>query len=70
MWRIRTGASIEGCSMNDDSVPGKPATTSESGAAAPGTGLHASNQNDWPENETACSCSNMEFDDFDASRSS
>ena len=66
MWRIRTGASIEGCSMNDDSVPGKSATTSESGAAAPGTGLHASSQDDWPENETAFSCSNMEFDDFDA----
>ena len=66
MWRIRTGASIEGCSMNDDSVTGKPATTSESGAAAPGTGLQSSSQDDCPRNETAFFCSNMEFDDFDA----
>ena len=66
MWRIRTGASIEGCSMNDDSVPGKPTTTYESGAGAPGTGLQSSSQDDCPRNETAFFCSNMEFDDFDA----
>lgn len=55
-----------GCSMNDDSAPGKPATTSESGAGAPGTEPQSSSRDDYPENETAFSCSNMEFDDFDA----
>ncbi|MXY05031.1 MAG: AraC family transcriptional regulator [Gammaproteobacteria bacterium] len=52
--------------MNDDSAPGKPAATSESGAGTPGTELRASSKDDYPENETAFSCSNMEFDDFDA----
>ncbi|MYE10591.1 MAG: AraC family transcriptional regulator [Gammaproteobacteria bacterium] len=52
--------------MNDDSAPGKPATISERGAGMPGTELRASSQDDYPENETAFSCSNMEFDDFDA----
>ncbi|MDE0422402.1 MAG: helix-turn-helix domain-containing protein [Gammaproteobacteria bacterium] len=52
--------------MNDDWAPGKPATISESGAGPPRTGLQASSQDDYPENETAFSCSSMEFDDFDA----
>ena len=52
--------------MNDDSAPGQPATTSDSGTGAPGTEPQSSSRDDYPENETAFSCSNMEFDDFDA----
>ena len=52
--------------MNDDSAPGKPAATSEGGAGTPGTERRASGQDGCTENESAFSCSNMEFDDFDA----
>ena len=52
--------------MNDDSAPGKPATTSESGADAPEAEPQAASRDDYPQNETAFSCSSMEFDDFDA----
>jgi len=52
--------------MNGDSAPGKPAAVSESGAGTPGTEPRASGRDGYPENETGYSCSNMEFDDFDA----
>ena len=51
--------------MNDDPAPRKPAARFESGAGAPGTERQASGRDGYPENETAFSCSNMEFDDFD-----
>ena len=52
--------------MNDDSAPGKGATTSDTRAGTPGKELQASSQGDCPESETTFSCSNMEFDDIDA----
>ena len=52
--------------MNGDSAPGKPAARFESGAGAPGTERQASGRDGYPENETAFTYSNMEFDDFDA----
>ena len=52
--------------MTGDSAPGKPAANSESGAGTPETDRQASGRDGDPENETGYSCSNMEFDDFDA----
>ena len=52
--------------MNDDPVPGKPAAASENCAEIPGTEPRASGRDGYPENETGYSCSNMEFDGFDA----
>ena len=52
--------------MNGDSTPRKPEATSEDGAGTPGTERQASDRDGYPENETGYSCSNMEFDGFDA----
>ncbi len=52
--------------MNGDSAPGKPAAVSESGARTPGTERQAHGRDGYLENETGYSCSNVEFDDFDA----
>ena len=52
--------------MNDDSAPGNLRRQSDTRAGTPGKELQASSQGDYPESETTFSCSNKEFDDFDA----
>lgn len=52
--------------MAQDSASANFAKKSESGPGIPGLEFHASGQDDYPENETAFSYSEMEFDDFDA----